>query len=260
MIESLFGCRSAAHILLYLFVNGKCYGTELHRTLQTALTPLQKTLQRLERDGIIMSHYEGKTRVYQFHPGCPLLEELEALLKKAFILLPQEEKMRYSATQGQVTKTHSRDIIKAVWKKLGAIKKVAFHAQSRSKEELGWNGKGTGKVHVTQPDEKTIIFKELGSWDGRTGQEMNFSNVFRWTLNEALGTIALEHLRRGANAPVFLFNLAPSGKESLSSVGAHQCEGDTYFGELLFSDYNLRLNWRIIGKKKNEEIDYVYSK
>ena len=90
-------------------------------------------------------------------------------------------------------------------------------------------------------------------------KKFEFSNVFRWTLDRSAGVISLEHLRRGADHPVFLFHLAPSSKHSLSSVDSHLCEGDAYFGQVHFDRYSLRLNWRVIGPKKNEEIDYYYS-
>ena len=73
MLEALCGNNSIQKVLMFLFVNGKCYGTQLHKTLKTPLTPIQKALERLEKGGILMSYYEGKTRVYQFDPAYPLL-------------------------------------------------------------------------------------------------------------------------------------------------------------------------------------------
>src|SRR5437867_2854049 len=95
MLKGLFGNSNVEKILIFLFVNGNCYGTELHRLLKTPLTPIQKALLRLEKEGIVMSDFEGKTRLYQFNPAFPLLEELEMLLKKAYTLLPSQEKKLY---------------------------------------------------------------------------------------------------------------------------------------------------------------------
>lgn len=92
----------------------------------------------------------------------------------------------------------------------------------------------------------------------RGKESTGFSNVFRWTLDRKAGVISLEHLRRGLDRPVFLFHLAPSGIQSLSSVDSHLCGDDTYFGQIHFDLYAFRLNWRVIGPKKNEEIDYFY--
>src|SRR5262245_42715244 len=95
MLDALFGNKNVRNILIFLFVNGKCYGAELQRLLKTPLTPLQNALARLEKGEIITSYFEGKTKLYQFNPACPLLEELQQLLKKAYILLPHQEKRHY---------------------------------------------------------------------------------------------------------------------------------------------------------------------
>ena len=95
MLEVLFGTKNVKKILLFLFVNGSCYGTRLHKLLKAPLTPLQKTLIRLEKGGLLMSYFEGKTRLYQFNPSNPLLSELENLLKKAYTELPPQEKKQY---------------------------------------------------------------------------------------------------------------------------------------------------------------------
>jgi len=263
MLEVLCGNKNVQKIFIFLFVNGKCYGTQLHRLLGTPLTPLQKALNRLEKGGLITSHYEGKTRLYQFNPSYPLMHELEQLLKKAYTLLPAHKKKEYyvikedpkmAANQENKTK-----ILLAFWEKLTAVTQLTFHAKTQSKDAKGWNGKGQGEVVIVKEGSNTLIFNEKGTWQGKQGGEVSFSNIFRWTLDRNIGVISLEHLRRGPDRPVFLFHLAPSGKHSLSSVDSHLCEGDTYFGQIHFDPYSLRLNWRVIGLKKNEEIDYFYS-
>jgi hypothetical protein len=264
MLEVLFGNKNVQRILIFLFVNGKCYGTQLHRALGTPLTPLQKALNRLEKGGLITSYYEGKTRLYQFNPSYPLMSELEQLLKKAYTLLPAHHKKDYYVVkEGHKTSSAYQEnkvqTLLAFWDKLMGVTQLTFHAKTQSKEEKGWNGKGQGEVIITKEGSNTLIFNEKGTWQDKQGGEVSFSNIFRWTLDRNTGVISLEHLRRGPDHPVFLFHLAPSGKHSLSSVDSHLCEGDTYFGQIHFNHHNLRLNWRVIGPKKNEEIDYFYS-
>lgn len=264
MLEVLCGNKNVQRILLFLFVNGKCYGTQLHRSLGTPLTPLQKALNRLEKGGLITSYYEGKTRLYQFNPSYPLMSELEQLLKKAYTLLPAHHKKDYYVVkEGYKTSSANQEnkvqVLLAFWDKLIGVTQLTFHAKTQSKDEKGWNGKGRGEVIIAKEDSNTLIFNEKGTWQGKQGGEVSFSNIFRWILDRNTGVISLEHLRRGLDHPVFLFHLAPSGKHSLSSVDSHLCEGDTYFGQIHFNHHNLRLNWRVIGPKKNEEIDYFYS-
>lgn len=264
MLETLFGNKNVQRILIFLFVNNKCYGTQLHRALRTSLTPIQKALNRLERGSIIISSYEGKTRLYQLNPAYPLINELEQLLKKAYTLLPAIEKKDYYVLKEDLTtrstsNENKTQILFTFWEKLKKVTLLTFNARTKSKEEWGWNGKGRGEVDVTREGDNTLIFNEKGTWQNKQAVEVNFSNVFRWTLDRFAGVISLEHLRRGPENPVFLFHLAPTSKHSLSSVDSHLCEGDTYFGQIHFDRYSLSLNWRVIGTKKNEELDYYYS-
>lgn len=261
MLDLLFGSKNMTRILLFLFVNGKCYGTQLHHALSTPLTPIQKALLRLEKAGIIMSYYEGKTRLYQFNPSCALLEELELLLKKAYTLLPPHEKKRYSLVKQEALRgnlAHFEELLFNTWDRLSRVQRLTFHAKTKSKDEGGWNGRGKGEVIVSKEQPAVLVFNEKGSWKGEDGREIDFSNVFRWTFDRSAGVISLEHLRRGLNHPVFLFHLAPSKNHSLASIDSHLCEGDAYFGQIFCDSHHLRLNWRVIGPKKNEEIDYYY--
>jgi DNA-binding PadR family transcriptional regulator len=264
MLEALCGNKNVQRILIFLFVNGKCYGTQLHRSFKTPLTPIQKALNRLEKGGLITSYYEGKTKIYQFNPAYPLLEELELLLKKAYTLLPAHIKKEYYVPKlnfsfTPIQQENPRQILLTFWERLRQVKQLSFDAKSKSKEELGWVGKGKGEVVVNRDNDNVLIYNEKGTWLNKQGDQVSFTNVFRWTLDRHAGVISLEHLRRGADHPVFLFHLAPANAQSLSSVDSHLCEGDTYFGQIHLDVTSLRLNWRVIGPKKNEEIDYYYS-
>lgn len=264
MLEALCGNKNVQKILIFLFVNGKCYGTQLHRSLGTPLTPLQKALARLEKGGLITSYYEGKTRLYIFNPAYPLLKELEQLLKKAYTLIPAHQRKKYYVIKEE-TKISPKDYknntetLLAFWEKLTLVSQLTFQAKTKAKEENGWNGKGLGEVTITKEGATILIFNEKGIWQSKEGNEVSFKNSFRWTLDRNAGIISLEHLRRGHDHPVFLFHLAPNGKQSLSSIDSHLCEGDTYFGQIYFDPYVLKLSWRVIGPKKNEEIDYYYT-
>lgn len=264
MLELLFGGKNMEMALLFLFVNGKCYGTQLHNALKTPLTPIQKALSRLEKSGIVLSYYEGKTRLYQFNSDYPLLEELECLLKKAHTLLSVQEKKLYSFVKTELPNKNAlkKDhlaILKSFWQRLLSVTALTFNAKTNSKEKGGWNGQGKGEVIITQAKENVLIFNEKGSWKDAAGHEVDFTNVFRWTLDTSAKVISLEHLRRGINHPVFLFHLIPSADNILASADSHLCKQDAYFGQILCNKTHLRLNWRVIGPKKNEELDYFYT-
>ncbi len=264
MFELLFGTKNVQKVLLFLFVNGKCYGAQLQKLLKTPLTPIQKALLRLERGGVILSHYEGKTRVYQFNPAFPLLSELEQLLKKAYTLLPSQDKKSFCYVKSNTRKKdlkqqESEHLLSTYWERLFLVKHLTFNARSKSKEEGRWNGRGSGEVFIKKESDTVLFFQEKGTWITDTGREIDFSNTFRWTLDRKACLLSLEHLRRGVNHPVFLFHLAPAGDRTLRSVDSHLCEQDAYFGHISCDLHCLRLNWRVIGPKKNEEIDYYYT-
>ena len=95
MLEQLFGSKSVEKILFFLLVNETCYGAELSRRFQEALSPFQKGLDRLEQGGIVVSLLIGKTRIYQFNPRYPFLKELKAFLLQAYKFLPDSQKEEY---------------------------------------------------------------------------------------------------------------------------------------------------------------------
>jgi len=264
MLGALFGSTSVERILLFLFVNGRCYGTQLHKVFKTALTPLQKALCRLEKEGVIMSYLEGKVRLYQLNPLYPLLDELELLLKKAYTLLSPQDKRSYFAPKNEGSpfrhnKLTKEKLLDEVWGRLQAVRRVAFQATCHSKESGGMSGKGVADVLVTRLNENVLVFTEKGSWKAKKTGELNCSNTLRWTKDDKSHKISLDHLRRGWDAPVFLFDLVPYGKKTLISLDSHLCGADYYFGHIKLDETKLCLYSRVIGAKKNDAIDYLYS-
>lgn len=265
MLDQLFGNKSIEKILFFLLINGKCYAGKLSRHFKSPLTPIQQALAKLEDIGILESFSEGKIRYFQFNPMCPFLAELEALLRRSYTLLPAAEKKEYYDPEIKPKKTkavkHSRNsggLVINVWNKLTNIKNLSFSANSQGQGSSGWNGIGKGKVQVRRHNDNTIVFDENGSWMSREGNEFTFTNVFRWTLDRFQNLVTLEHLRFGENNPVFLFHLTQIDEETLESVSSYICKEDTYLGQVRCDDYSIKFNWRIIGPKKNEEIEYIY--
>jgi len=95
MLESIFGGKNMEKVLFFLLINQRCYGRQLSRVFNQALSPFQKVFERLESGNVIVSTLEGKTRVYQFNPRYPFLQELKNFLTKAYSFLPAEMKDQY---------------------------------------------------------------------------------------------------------------------------------------------------------------------
>lgn len=95
MLESLFGNSVIEKVLFFLIANEKCYPSQLKNAFQSPLYSFQRALARLEKGGIIISHPEGKTLIYQFNPRYHFLNELKAFLEKGYNSLPQEMREKY---------------------------------------------------------------------------------------------------------------------------------------------------------------------
>ncbi len=257
MLVPLFGNPNIQRILLYLFVNEKCYGAQLQSSLRVPLTPIQKGLKRLEKGGIIESSFEGKFKIYQLNPSYPLKEELESLLKKAYLRLPSEEKKRYcSIYRSKKIQVAPNNLLK-FWKRLEKTKHLKFSTRSKKGNEKTIQT-GIADVEATSPSLNTLVFQEKGVWVIDELPKSCFSNQFRWQLQTAENLISLEHLRYGQNQPVFLFHLALSGTNTLESVSAHLCGEDTYSGHIHWNQKAIHFHMRVIGHDKNDELFYQY--
>ena len=88
MLEYLFSNKNVEKILIYLQLHGKAHGALLSHIFNSSLDPIQKTLRKLEEGGLLVSFLEGKTRVFQWNPRYPFLQEIKALAQAAYQCLP----------------------------------------------------------------------------------------------------------------------------------------------------------------------------
>ncbi len=100
MLEYLFANKNVEKILMFLCLHGKANATELSRSFDSALDPIQKTLRKLEEGGLLASFLEGRTRIFQWNPRYPFLEEIQSLAKKAYSFLPPDiQESHYQSTK-----------------------------------------------------------------------------------------------------------------------------------------------------------------
>lgn len=90
MLEAIVGSISAERVLLFLAARDEGYGAEIAKLFSTDLSPIQKQLERMERDGLLISRKVGRTRLYSFNPRNPFVPELQAMLEKALSYCPDE--------------------------------------------------------------------------------------------------------------------------------------------------------------------------
>jgi hypothetical protein len=145
--------------------------------------------------------------------------------------------------------------LEEVWRRLGRVRTLSFVARSASR--TGWNGRGSGTVVVESAGDEVITYAESGFWRPEGGRDIRFRNVFRWT--KAGTTIRLEHLRFGADHPVYLFDLAPAADREWRAVSPHLCGEDCYAAAMRIQDDEITLRWSVTGPQKSEEIEYTYA-
>jgi hypothetical protein len=148
--------------------------------------------------------------------------------------------------------------IAAIWDRLAAVRKLTFQSKSNSVTRSGWDGEGSGEVKIEQSGPSMLVFHEKGTWKTSEGRQIPFSNIFRWTLDEAGTTIRLEHLRFGPSRPVLLFDLVPATERSLESSCPHVCSEDCYSARMEVDPSVIHLDWKVAGPKTDEAISYCY--
>ncbi len=124
----------------------------------------------------------------------------------------------------------------------------------------GWNGSGRGTVQTESPEPGVLLFLESGDWRPRgAARAIRFNNVYRWQLLDDAG-LQLEHLRRGADHAVHLFDLGCETPTRWRSRSAHRCGDDRYSATLDLADVALELRWSIVGPRKHEDLRYRYAR
>lgn len=257
MINALFGSQSIVKVLYYLFVNGHCYASELRKQFDSALTPFQNALEQLEQDGVLMSEHHGKTRLFRFDPGYPLLNDLEKLLQSAYLLLPPEEKRKYlveKSNQGSrpLFASEKKKVLMLCWDKLQDIKQFTMQAKGDA-----FASKGQGEVQLIKEAENRILFRKKGFWISPQGHPIDFTNQVRWELNRKDSCLHYAPEQRGEFHLSYVIRLFPTGKSELSTKDDDVSEG-RYRGKLCLDKRSIRSGWRVLTDQKNEEIECIY--
>ncbi len=256
MLQHLFGSKSAQRVLLFLWVNERCYASQIQKACGGALSPLQNILRKFERVGLLVSALHGKKRFYALNPDCVVHAELKALLQKGFAHLPAEEKKHLfvyrniKSSQSYLQQKRRALCLRSFGERLLCAKQMTIRTQSGEE--------AIGEVSVKEEKPGIFIFTERGMWVKGTQQNINFHNSLRWSLVYEEGLLRLEHLRHGPDHPIFLSYLTPISGKHLQSIDPHLCQEDCYFGHIQFNKEGIYLTWRVLSARKNETFHYVY--
>jgi DNA-binding transcriptional MocR family regulator len=95
ILEAVFGNRSAVQVLLFLEAYGSGHARRIADTYEVPLRSIQRQLQRLEANGVLVSRAVGRTRLFEFNMRSPSVRNLRVLLAAELDLLPEEDVKRY---------------------------------------------------------------------------------------------------------------------------------------------------------------------
>ena len=90
LLSGLFGNETAERVLLYIENYGSGYPRKIGVTFGIPVSQVQRQVERLERERVLVSRLVGKTRVYSFNPRYLFREEVSRLLRKALRSLPKQ--------------------------------------------------------------------------------------------------------------------------------------------------------------------------
>jgi len=91
-LDALFGNRTAAKLMLYLFHYGEAYARGAARDLLIAVSAVQRQLDKFEGAGLLVSRMIGNTRVYAFNPRRPGTAQLKDLIRVYYEAMTMKER------------------------------------------------------------------------------------------------------------------------------------------------------------------------
>jgi hypothetical protein len=90
MLIPLLGTENCERVLIFLLTRNEGYAREIAQFFNTNLYAIQRQCDKLESGGVLVSRMVGRTRLYQFNPRYPFLNELKQLLEKALSFYPED--------------------------------------------------------------------------------------------------------------------------------------------------------------------------
>ena len=112
MLKALFGSKDKELVLQYLLSKNEGYASKIARFYGLKPSQITKQLEALEEGDILVGFQVGRSRLYKLNPRYYFLPELEALLKKAREVYPDEMKEKLLHTRVAPRKKNKRYILK----------------------------------------------------------------------------------------------------------------------------------------------------
>lgn len=95
VLESLFGSRSAAWVLLFLQNYDEGHARRIASAFGVSHNAIQRQLRRFEDEGILVSRMVGRSRIFSWNPRNPTVRNLREFLEAELGLLSKDITKRY---------------------------------------------------------------------------------------------------------------------------------------------------------------------
>ncbi len=104
-LADLLGSSAAEAALLHLFHYGESYGRAIASDFGVSLDSVQKQLDKLERTGILISKWQGRTLVFTWNPKSRAASRLKDLVAVAYDgIAPEISTGKFATRRGPRTK------------------------------------------------------------------------------------------------------------------------------------------------------------
>ena len=105
ILADLLGSLAAEAALLHLFHYGESYGRAISADFGVSLDSVQKQLDKLERTGILISKWQGRTLVYTWNPKSRAAGRLKELVSVAYEgISPEISVVKFATRRGHRSK------------------------------------------------------------------------------------------------------------------------------------------------------------
>lgn len=94
MLEALVGSPTAERVLLFLAARERGYAREIAEAFDVAPSQVQRVMERMERDGLLVAQNVGRTRVYEFNPRFLFRDKIVSLFREVLAYYPEEFQIR----------------------------------------------------------------------------------------------------------------------------------------------------------------------
>lgn len=128
------------------------------------------------------------------------------------------------------------------------VKKLKFFSKSLENSEMNWNFFGEGNVEITEENNKIYFFEKIIL---NNGMEIFDKKIWEFEENK----INFYRFRNEMYEKIFEFS---KKDEKFVLEEKYRCFPDNYFGEIEILENEIKFTIKIVGKRKNEEIKYIY--